>query len=188
MEQVKAEPVALKPVDQTVLGIGNPRANCFQACLAMVTGLPIGQCVDITDPEIEDGQWIAPVEAWAAKHGLRFVTGIKAPMDRPYIANGPTAEREGVHGVVCVGHELFHDPHPSRAGIVSVNWYGWFVPLYANPQPAAVDGVVELVSDMMREVFISGADWGRTRPGHFSDYLADAIKPHLEALTKTKQP
>lgn len=58
----------------------------------------------------------------------------------------------------------------------------------ANPQPAAVDGLVEQVSDMMREVFISGADWGRTRPGHFSDYLADAIKPHLEALTKIKQP
>ena len=57
----------------------------------------------------------------------------------------------------------------------------------ANPQPAAVDGLVEQVSDMMREVFISGADWGRTRPGHFSDYLADAIKPHLEALTKIKQ-
>lgn len=61
-------------------------------------------------------------------------------------------------------------------------------PLYATPQPAAVDGLVEQVSDMMREVFISGADWGRTRPGHFSDYLADAIKPHLEALTKIKQP
>lgn len=57
----------------------------------------------------------------------------------------------------------------------------------ANPQPAAVDGLVEQVSDMMREVFICGADWGRTRPGHFSDYLADAIKPHLEALTKIKQ-
>lgn len=67
-------------------------------------------------------------------------------------------------------------------------WYDEYRPLYTNPQPAAVDGVVELVSDMMREVFISGADWGRTRPGHFSDYLADAIKPHLEALTKTKQP
>lgn len=62
------------------------------------------------------------------------------------------------------------------------------VPLYTTPQPAAVDGLVEQVSDMMREVFISGADWGRTRPGHFSDYLADAIKPHLEALTKIKQP
>lgn len=119
---------ALRKVDQTVLGIGNPRANCFQACLAMLSGLDIGECIDITDPAIEDGQWIEPVEQWAATKGWRFVTSAKAPKERPYIANGPTEKREGTHGVVCVGKEMFHDPHPSRDGIVSAKFYAWLEP------------------------------------------------------------
>lgn len=119
---------ALRAVDQTVLGAGNPRANCFQACLAMLFGLPIGECIDVTDPAIEEGQWIGPVEQWAATKGWRFVTSAKAPKDRPYIAIGPTANREGTHGVVCVGKEMFHDPHPSRDGIVSANFYAWLEP------------------------------------------------------------
>lgn len=73
---------------------------------------------------------------------------------------------------------------PTKQGWADSHHKWTETPLYATPQPAAVDGVVEQVSDMMREVFISGADWGRTRPGHFSDYLATAIKPHLEALAQ----
>ena len=121
--------LGLRPVDQTVLGLGNPRANCFQACLAMISGLPLDECIDITDPSIDECHWVEPVEQWAEWHGLRFVTAIKAPTGRPYIANGPTAEREGMHGIVCLDGEMFHDPHPSRAGIVYVHWYGWLEPL-----------------------------------------------------------
>lgn len=137
---------ALVAVDQTVLGIGNPRGNCFQACLSMISGLPIDQCIDITDPAIEGGQWIEPVEQWAESHGLRFVTAAKSPKDRPYIANGPTTKREGLHGVVCIGKELFHDPHPSRDGLAHANWYAWLETPEATTQAAQIAALTEALT------------------------------------------
>jgi len=36
-----------------------------------------------------------------------------------WIATGP-AERGHNHAVVCKGDEVFHDPHPSEAGLLSI--------------------------------------------------------------------
>lgn len=120
----EVDEATLVKVDQTVLGIGNPRANCFQACLAMLSGLPLEDVIDVTDP-LYDEDWVEPVEQWALSHGWQFKSGISMPKDRLYIANGPTAKREGRHGVVCFNGDMLHDPHPSRDGIVSVDYYCW---------------------------------------------------------------
>lgn len=127
------EPFELRPVDQTVLGVGNPRANCFQACLAMVLNMPIEECFDITAPEVGDF-WVEPLEQWALGLGYAMHSGIKAPSGIPYIANGPTHKRESIHGVVCIDGAMFHDPHPSRDGIESVNYYLWFTPCSVERQ------------------------------------------------------
>lgn len=127
---IRALPFEVTAVDQTVLGVGNPRANCFQACLAMVSGLPLSDCIDITHPDVGD-YWVSAVEHWALQFGWIFRTGIRPPEGRPYIANGPTQDRQGVHGVVCLNDDVIHDPHPSREGIVSASWYGWLQPIGA---------------------------------------------------------
>ncbi len=141
---------ALKPVDQTVVGIGNPRANCLQACLAMVLNMPIEECFDITDPELGD-YWVEPLEQWASQRGYTMRTGIKAPTGIPYIANGPTDAREGVHGVVCINKELFHDPHPSRAGLTSTNYYMWFERPSPTPTPDRIAEARAIVASSMHD-------------------------------------
>lgn len=107
------------PADQTTFGF--PGGNCFSACVASLLHLPLDDV-----PYFMDGDgWYERFQSWLAPHGcyalafnldagwtpagLHILSG-KSPRD----LNGGA-----LHSVVARGKEIAHDPHPSRAGLLS---------------------------------------------------------------------
>lgn len=118
----------MTPVFQSKLyaadGIHN--GNCFAACLASLLEIPLWMV-----PPFEDmfgrghGQWRERSEEWLARmFGMKLVRveeHVPPALPEFYIANGPAAR--GVHhSVVYRRGELAHDPHPSKGGVLDVEW------------------------------------------------------------------
>lgn len=131
----------MTPVMQSKLyypdGIHN--GNCYAACLASILDLPLWMV-----PPFEDmfgrGEWRVRTSEWLAKvHGLKMVKHMvkheaaNAPVDLPefYIANGLSA-RGVYHSVIYSAGKLAHDPHPSGAGIETVEWLWVLEPIEAE--------------------------------------------------------
>lgn len=122
--------------------------NCWQTCVACIldvdpSGLPDQALYDLRNP---DGSWRGPsylnaLQGYLHKHhGLSYVT-VYAPALRHlrvategglHLMCGPTirtAHNGGVnHAVVARDGSLEWDPHPSRAGLLSVSDWGLIVP------------------------------------------------------------
>ena len=121
----------MKPVDQTTFG--SPGGNCFSACVASLLEIPIEEV-----PYFMDGgawferfaEWLRPRGYWPlcfkssrdgwTPAGLHILSG-KSPRE---LAN-PNA----LHSVVAHGGEIEHDPHPSRAGILTRDDFVILVPI-----------------------------------------------------------
>jgi hypothetical protein len=118
-------------VDQTLFGDKN--GNCFPACVASITGIPLEEIPNFCVEHPGDNEWFRAFAKWLGSRGwapIAFVfnDGARAHLDyareiapgAPWIASGLTSR--GRHAVVYVGAELFHDPNPrhGRAGIDSV--------------------------------------------------------------------
>lgn len=115
-------PRYLRKIDQT--RFGKPHGNCFQACLATVLGVDLedvpnwNSYKDDSDDAITD--WFQPYQAWAHSLGfhllmIRFEEGGLPKI--PMIATG-NSPRGLNHSVVVIGDFLYHDPHPSRHGLL----------------------------------------------------------------------
>lgn len=115
-------------VDQTILA-GDPRrlGNCVSACVASYLGVPlhvIPHFVELGDRDAEGyglGWWWALVGFMAA-HGLCPVELDDADAAAPgeiVFASGPSP-RGVEHQVLYRDGELWHDPHPSRGGVLGV--------------------------------------------------------------------
>ena len=114
------------PVDQTTFGV--PGGNCFSACVASLLELPIERVPYFM------GDFPADFDRWLAARGLfqavyrpknleQFV-----PREALLIIGGMSAR--GPHAVVGNGAlEVLHDPHPSRAGLVTIEDVTLLVPL-----------------------------------------------------------
>lgn len=98
--------------------------NCFAACLASMLDLPLWMV-----PPFEDmfsrSDWFARSQEWLSRMfglELRRTDGHDvAALPEYYIASGLSAR--GVrHSVIYREGVLAHDPHPSSAGIVAVEW------------------------------------------------------------------
>ncbi len=128
------------PVDQTTFGV--PGGNCLSACIASILQLGIEEVPYFMSNDVNGREWITKLATWLVQFGLYpvVVTGL-ASGQLGYVAahlvikgfagvhilQGPTV-RGGTHAVVGVGNTIIHDPHPSRAGLVSISERTLLVP------------------------------------------------------------
>lgn len=118
----------MTPVKQNVLfvkdGIGN--GNCLAASLASLLDLPLWM-VPPFEQMFGRGEWRRRVDQWLGRmFGLEMArTDGHKPDGLPefYIASG-LSPRGVAHAVIYRRGEIAHDPHPSDAGIASVE-YTW---------------------------------------------------------------
>lgn len=128
MPEPKAETAR---VDQTILA-GDPKrqGNCVSACVATYLGVPLatvphfveydGATVDGTPGGT--GWWWLLIGYMAGRRGLWPVELDDVDDGRPgelLFAAGPS-ERGVLHQVLYRDGVLWHDPHPSRAGLLKV--------------------------------------------------------------------
>jgi hypothetical protein len=117
----------MKPVDQTTFGF--PGGNCFSACVATILNLPL-DCV----PYFMTGDdWWQRFSDWADDQGILpvYIPDYPPPDDMlgrgdvyaQYLLGGQSPRRPDdptmLHSVVAEGTEIVHDPHPSRAGLLT---------------------------------------------------------------------
>ena len=109
----------MKPIIQTKFG--RPDGNCLEACVASIMEVGIDEVPDFPC----GASWFGKLEEWAALRGFEC---IYVPVHWPiqpvgyYIMNGPG--RRGLrHSVVAHDGIMVHDPHPSGAGLLSVDSY-----------------------------------------------------------------
>lgn len=119
----------MRPVDQTVFTV--PGGNCFSACVATLLELELDDVPYFMgdEPPDQPSEWFERFAGWLARfgfyplycalggdnrwrpHGLHILSGLS-----PRAAElGETWQ----HCVVARGTEIIHDPHPSRAGVLS---------------------------------------------------------------------
>lgn len=112
-------------VDQTTFGTGI--GNCLPACVATITGIPLGEIPNFCNIYPE-GKWYQKFIEWLRPLGLApwsvqldgavpdFIG--EAFPDIPWIACGHTPR--GLHCCVYIGRNLYHDPNPCREGLQDV--------------------------------------------------------------------
>ncbi len=142
----------MKPVDQTRCNCGDllteAPGNCWTACIASILELPLADVPDeaaFWKPGLRQAQSWIPYEkamfAWLRQRGLLLVE-IKLPdvffrgddWDPLCILSGPSPRNPEVHhAVVARGTTIIHDPHPTKAGLLTIEgkpwWYEFFVPI-----------------------------------------------------------
>ena len=115
----------MKKIDQTVFTV--PGGNCFSACVAMLLGLELAD-VPYFMGDFDDGdlwwdrfrEWLRPRGFWPLN--LRCPPGGWTP-EGAYVLSGGSPRGDFDHSVVAVAGSIFHDPHPSRDGLVRSE--GW---------------------------------------------------------------
>jgi hypothetical protein len=116
----------MTPVNQTKLYAPDAihNGNCFAACLATLLDLPLWM-VPPFDDMFGRSDWSARVDEWLTRMcALVRVRTDGHVLDRLpefYMASG-LSPRGVRHSVIYSNGALVHDPHPSRAGIASVEW------------------------------------------------------------------
>ena len=124
-------------LDQTEFG---QHGNCQSACLAMLLGLDISDVPNFNaTPGDNNAKWNAMRE-WLAARGWGIITivpwqGLPWPPSRGFFIAGGVAPRGSRHAVIYKDGALWHDPHPERAGIASVDDLDILFPL--NPAACA---------------------------------------------------
>lgn len=146
----------MKPVDQTRFGIEEhlteAPGNCWPACIASILECDLSNVPDEADfwePGMTHSQswrlYEPAVHKWLHERGLLllevkcsavFFSGQR--FDPLCIMSGPSPRNPEVnHAVVGCGNEIIHDPHPSRAGLVTTDtdklWYEFFLPRAVLP-------------------------------------------------------
>lgn len=118
----------MTPIDQTIFGIG--KGNCFQACLASIFDLPLNQVPDV----MQTSDWKSACNQFLSQFNLYLIL-IDASSFTPlgyYILSGKSPRGDFLHSVVALRGEVVHDPHPSRAGILSHKDVCLFVRLFMD--------------------------------------------------------
>ena len=132
----------MTPVDQTEFGEGH--GNCFSACIASLLNRPLSDLAEfhrlytawgramIAGGKLPWETRCAPVEELArvTGHAVAHLHSALEPfVPQGYaIASGPSPR--GVdHSCVSLDGRIVHDPHPSRAGLVSIEYYAKLLPV-----------------------------------------------------------
>lgn len=122
----------MKPVTQTLLFETHGKGNCLAAAIASLFEVEIADLPALHGKN--SGEQYGQLNKFARSRGLIARreyprNGGGTPIFRGYyIASGPGAR--GVrHACVYLDGELAHDPHPSGAGLLSVDEITIFIPL-----------------------------------------------------------
>ncbi len=106
----------MKPIDQTIFG--SPGGNCLTACIASILEVTLDQVTVIGTDET----WVYALGDWLRPRGLYPLCFQLDTAWRPpglYILGGKSPRGNFLHAVVALGDDVIHDPHPSRAGVLS---------------------------------------------------------------------
>lgn len=130
----------MTPVDQTILHEPSEGryGNCMQAMVASVLGVPIDAVPHFLHDGTQDGHefsrrvndFLRPfnlgyMEVTASARDYLDAVGLRGLVHE---ASGQSA-RGVSHACVAVDGAVVHDPHPTKAGLESVEDYGIFVVL-----------------------------------------------------------
>lgn len=123
-------------VDQTTFGF--PGGNCFSACLASLLHLPI----DDVPYFMHDDRWFDRLEDWLGRRGfypVSFKLGGSWVPQGLHILSGHSPRKpddaKALHSVVARRDLVVHDPHPSRAGLLSHDDVVILVPIDPGGRP-----------------------------------------------------
>jgi hypothetical protein len=100
------------------------RGNCFPTVIACIMDLESAEDViqiqEYYKEVDEDNDWINVLVKWLNERGYEWY-GLKDHKhdDSFYLATGKT-ERGTVHVCIYQNGKLFHDPHPSGKGLISI--------------------------------------------------------------------
>ncbi len=141
----------IRKVDQTIFAArddghaadGTP-GDCYRACLAMLGGTTH----DEAPHAILYLSWFSVARRWIRERNDGQVDLLCYEWDgtfdlygdgveRPVIASGPSPRGSFRHCVIAnsVTGEIYHDPHPSRAGLLSIDSADAVVPIMAGAPP-----------------------------------------------------
>lgn len=114
--------------------------DCHRACIAMILDLDIEAVPHFAEDNPAPNIFWHRVEDFLSRYNLytysqvysgvepkdvMFSVGaLNAPRQPIYVLGGKS-KRGTLHSVVCVGSELFHDPHPDGGGIVAPDAEGY---------------------------------------------------------------
>lgn len=113
----------MKPQDQTVFGDGSDGAepgDCFRACVASLLDVSVA---DVPNFVASERWWDALVDFLEPRRVFPIILrptegNLYIPDGVHYIASGQSP-RGFRHAVVFRDGAMVHDPHPSKAGLVS---------------------------------------------------------------------
>jgi len=113
------------PQDQEFLKENGQTGDCVRASVATLLGLDRAEVPHFVAQD--GGYWKDSFQDWLLERGMAFIE--IDPRTRPrgrYLACGPTersgpGEHPAAHMVVMQGLGVFHDPHPSRAGLTTID-------------------------------------------------------------------
>lgn len=115
----------MEGVTQTILaGTPGRQGNCLQAAVATILELPLD---DVPHFAELDKSWSEALAEFAHLHGyaIEWTDGYW-PAPKLGLAFGTTVRSADITHAIAVVDHMFWDPHPSRAGLVSVQTYvGW---------------------------------------------------------------
>lgn len=128
------------PVDQTTFGF--PGGNCFSACVATLLGLPLEEVPYFMEPE---DTWWERFLAWLRPRGLYALClkldGAEWAPAGYHVLSGQSPRKpddpDAHHSVVAHWREIVHDPHPSRAGLLTRRDVIVLIPLLPQRVPSA---------------------------------------------------
>ncbi len=110
---------------QTILHgtVPGKEGNCTQAAFATLLGLPLAEVPDfnnIHSDKPHSGWYWNHLRTFALSKGYHLQTfGGECSLPGLYMASGPSV-RGVPHMVVMKDGHIYHDPHPSRAGLLSI--------------------------------------------------------------------
>jgi hypothetical protein len=137
-------------VDQTIFVTDHPKrlGNCVAACVASALGLRLEQVPHFIEfgiyygdkPDPKDtssgSAWFAMMAGFFAGHGVWPVTVESVDHAEPgelVFVHGPSPRGVG-HQVLYRDGRLWHDPHPSRDGLLSISTDGSLFVLRPLPE------------------------------------------------------
>lgn len=126
----------MTPVRQTVFapdGGDEMPGNCLQAAMATLLDLPLTGVPHFVGDAWANGEpsWWVRWYQWCYAQGLELTRGGNPEPGEYYLGSGPSPRDPANRSHVAVyrdGH-LVHDPHPSNAGVVAVEFVHLVRPL-----------------------------------------------------------
>lgn len=110
--------------------------GCWAACIAGLTDIPHEQLAAFVPQNVEyklkQSEYHNAVNALMRSSGWRL-SYIGPDVPRGFAIGSGTSPRGHHHAVIVLDGKLWHDPHPSRAGIECIEEFEVVIPLVDSP-------------------------------------------------------